>query len=166
MKIFVMSDVAHYPSGRWIVPLLLILLLAGYGITDSLAAIYKWTDENGKVYYSDKPPPAGQAEELEVDSEPSAATRGLSDEQRRQKQQRLLDAFAKERADKASAQDKADKEAEELNIWCARAKDELRQLNEATYLYNYDETGEKVIFSDEAREQATRDQEKKISKYC
>tara|TARA_B100001123_G_C14908137_1_gene866645 strand:- start:195 stop:677 length:483 start_codon:yes stop_codon:yes gene_type:complete len=130
------------------------------------ATIYKWTDENGKVHYSDQPPAAVKAEEMDVDSEPSATTNGLTDEQRQQKQKRLLDAFAKERADKKAAEEKVSKAAEERKIWCARAREELRQLKEATYLYDYDQTGEMVIYSKEAREKATQEQAARIDKNC
>ena len=101
-----------------------------------------------------------------MDSRPSATTNDLSDEQRQQKQQRLLDASAKERADKKAAEEKVTKTVEQRTIWCARSRDELRQLKEATYLYDYDETGEMIIYSKEAREKATQEQEARIDKNC
>ena len=146
--------------------LFLVVVVAGILIPETSAAVYKWVDENGKVHYSDKPPPQGEAQELDVESAPSTSTPALTDEQRLQKQQRLLDAFAKERADKKAEQEKLKKEKQERKIWCARARDELRQLKEAAYLYDYDESGEKVIYSKEAREKATREQEAQIKKYC
>ena len=158
--------VVNYPYFRSLVLSLALFALSGYFNSESQAAIYKWIDDNGKVHYSDQPPPASQAEEIDVDTAPSAPTNGLTDEQRQQKQQRLLDAFTKERADKKATEEKATKAAEERKSWCVRARDELRQLKEATYLYDYDESGEMIIYSKEAREQVAREQAARIDKYC
>jgi glutaredoxin len=42
--------------------LLLVLLVSGA----SLADMYKWTDESGKVHYSDSPPPGKKAKKLDL----------------------------------------------------------------------------------------------------
>ena len=67
----------------------------------------------------------------------------------------MLDAFTKERQEKEAEQAKLEEEQKERRIWCARAKDDLRELKEASYLYDYDDSGEKVVYSKEAREKAT-----------
>ena len=46
---------------------LLALLLILPGIV--LAEIYKWTDESGKVHYSDQPHPEGEAETVSVENQ-------------------------------------------------------------------------------------------------
>jgi glutaredoxin len=43
--------------------LLFVLLLSA---CNSHGAIYKWVDENGKVHFTDNPPDAAQAEEVEL----------------------------------------------------------------------------------------------------
>ncbi len=152
-----------------LVSLLLMLfvpLVMGLLGTPALGAIYKWVDENGKVHYSDKPPPEEGAQEMDIESDPAASTPSLTDAEHRQKQQRLLDAYSKERADKNAERAEADKKERERLVWCARAKDELREFKEASYLYDYDESGEKVIYSKEARESATREYAAEIERNC
>ncbi len=51
---------------------LIIAFLAG--LAAEAGQVYKWVDEDGNVHYSDQAPPEGQeAEELILDSTPSAA---------------------------------------------------------------------------------------------
>ena len=46
----------------------LLLLLMG-GVT--LAAVYKWVDESGRVHFGDSPPPESDAQQVEVPEGPS-----------------------------------------------------------------------------------------------
>ena len=146
--------------------LLTLVICLGLWSGPALGAIYKWVDENGKVHYSDQPPPEESSQELDIESDSSSTTPSLSDEEHRQKQQRLLDAYAKERADKKAERAKAAEEDEKLRVWCARAKDELRLMNQAGYLYDYDESGQKIIYSKEKRESATRAYAAEIEEKC
>ena len=147
---------------------LLLTLVTCLGLWSGPAsgAIYKWVDENGKVHYSDQPPPEESSEELDIESDSSSTTPSLTDEEHRQKQQRLLDAYAKERADKKAERAKVAEEDEKLRVWCARAKDELRLMKQAGYLYDYDESGQKIIYSKEKRESATRAYAAEIEEKC
>ena len=47
------------PSGFLLIALLALLLAAG-------ADIYRWTDAQGKVHYSDSPPPEAKAKQLKI----------------------------------------------------------------------------------------------------
>lgn len=49
---------------RWV--FLLILVLMGAFNTSALAQIYRWTDANGKVHFSDKPPPNQTVQPLQL----------------------------------------------------------------------------------------------------
>ena len=146
--------------------LLLVVVVSVCWAYEVIGAVYKWVDDNGKVHYSDKPPAQQDIQEMEVEHAPSVTTPGLTGEQRLHKQQRVLDAFAKERADKKAEQDKLAQEKQERKVWCARAKDELREISEAGYLYDYDENGEMVVLSKERRAQATSEAEAQIKKKC
>lgn len=146
--------------------LALIVVVSGCWAGAVAGAIYKWVDDQGKVHYSDKPPAQSDTQEMDVKSDPAAGTPGLNDDQRRQKQQRVLDAFAKERAEKEAERAKLAEEKKEQKEWCASARNELREIQEAGFLYDYDENGEKVIYSKEARAKATGDLEGRISKNC
>lgn len=147
--------------------LLMLVIYFGLWSTPTVGAIYKWVDENGKVHYSDQPPPEEEdSQEIDIESNSSSPTPTLTDEEHRQKRKRLLDAYSKERADKEAEQAKTAAAEEKRRIWCARANDELRQMKQAGYLYDYDESGQKVIYSKEKRETATRQYAAEIEENC
>lgn len=129
------------------------------------AGIYKWVDENGKVQYSDKPPASG-AEEMDVKVEPTGSATQVSDAERRDKLKRLLDAFDKERAEKQALAEEASEEKRAKAEECAGMRDELAELKGASYLYDYDEAGNKVIFTKEERAKATAEHEEAYAKHC
>jgi hypothetical protein len=129
------------------------------------AAIYKWVDENGKVHYSDKAP-ADDAPEMDIESAPSTTGPTLTETQRKAKQQRLLDAFEKERNDKEAAEAAAAQQKKELKSWCRQSREQLAQVRSAGYLYDYDEDGNTVVLSHEQRAAATKKYEDRIKKYC
>lgn len=59
---------------------ILLLCLASLPLAVGAAELYKWTDEKGRVHYSDKPPPEGVKAESrtlpeEADSDPAASPR-------------------------------------------------------------------------------------------
>ena len=144
----------------WSAALLTVLLPA-----IAHAAIFKWTDENGKVHYSDKPP-AEEAEQLDVDTGDAGTGSSLTDTQRKLKQQKLLDAFEKEREDKKAADGKAKEEKKQRMAWCQRAKEELARYRSASHLYDYDDDGNKVVYSRAPRESVLRDYQKQIEYNC
>jgi hypothetical protein len=53
-----------------------VLLLAMS--TSSFGQMYKWVDKEGKVHYSDKPPPAGAKQQPTRDNQPSPTAKGKS----------------------------------------------------------------------------------------
>ena len=132
---------------------------------DAGAAVYKWTDENGNVYYSDKPPTVDAAE-MDIESSSQSTAPTLSESERKRKQQRLLDAFEKERNDKKAAQAKAAEEKKLREAWCRRAKQELAEYRAAAHLYDYDEDGNKVVLSHEARAAAEQRYAADIKELC
>ena len=61
------------------------------------AEIYKWTDENGGVHYGERPSNPN-SEKIEIKSSTSQPDEGL--EKHRKKQQKLLQSYEDERAEK------------------------------------------------------------------
>jgi hypothetical protein len=135
---------------------LVVLSLAFCAAHNAVAAdnVYKWLDKNGKVHFGDRPPPdASASEALDIKS-------------RRARQRRLLDSFEHDRAEKkhARAEDKERRKAQALK--CLHAKDDLDQMRQASYLYDLNAAGEKIIQSAAERQQATLRLEKLIKKNC
>src|SRR5512143_3381932 len=128
---------------------LAVALLAGtYGAAAS-AALYKWTDANGRVVYSDQPPlNAAKTEQLRGAPPPANPNAAKELAQREAE-------FKKRQADAAKAEEKAGKDrvsAEKHVEACAQAKGQLRQLAESQLaIYRYNEKGEREVMDDDAR---------------
>ena len=76
------------------------------------AEIYKWTDENGKVHFSDKPI-GEKSETLDIKVKPSAPVSAKSRDERKQRADQYLRARQEERAE-------ADKKQKELVNKCGQ----------------------------------------------
>ncbi len=127
---------------------LLACLLCTAIATPAFAALYKWTDAQGRIVYSDQPPSANvKTEQLRGPPPPANpnAAKELAqkqvDYQKRQKD--TAEAAAKGDKDRADATKRAE--------LCAQAKGQLRQLSENQILiYRYNEKGEREVMDEDA----------------
>lgn len=129
------------------------------------AEIYRWVDEHGEVHYGDRPP-AGGAEAIELapgvvdpPGDPAAA-------QRRRRQQKVIDAFGKQRAEREAAREEARAEAEERQARCRKARERLAQASDARYLYVPAEDGARDVLSDEQRRRLTERMQQAVERWC
>ena len=104
------------------------------------AALYKWTDAQGRIVYSDQPPAANVKTE-----HPNAAKEFAQREAE----------YRKKQADAAEAAAKVEKErgdSAKLAESCAQARGQLKQLTESQLaIYRYNDKGEREIMDDDAR---------------
>jgi hypothetical protein len=125
-----------------------LLLAAGYAAT-SAATLYKWTDAQGRIVYSDQPPQANvKTEQLRgapPPANPNAAKELAQREADFRKRQADADkAAAKAGKDSANSADHAES--------CAQARGQLKQLAESQLaIYRYNEKGEREIMDEDAR---------------
>jgi hypothetical protein len=128
------------------------------------AQLYKWTDAQGKVHYTDQPPTldsqtvkpgtAGQAETT------SEATKSLDAKEQ---------AYQKRRKEAEEARAKADKEAEQARIArenCDKARKNLGTLQNTPRVYSTDAAGQRVYMDDAARASSMDKSQKAISEFC
>jgi len=120
---------ARYRSMRTAAFLLAGLMLAS---ASAGAGLYKWTDSEGRVHYSDQPPSQQASERVRpgnsdrLEQEALAARRALADKLMDSDQQRRR---AQEAATQREAeQDKARQKAER----CARARERLQKLSQSS----------------------------------
>jgi Domain of unknown function (DUF4124) len=122
----------------------------------SMAAMYKWVDENGRVAYGDTPPAGVKAEKLSSSPAPAdpAAVRDLANkdaEFRKRMQQRSDDDSKVEK----------DRVAENLRrTQCQQAVGRVRSLRQDANVYRYDAKGDKVFLDTAARENAIAENNK------
>lgn len=127
------------------------------------AEVYKWTDENGRVHYGDRPQ-GSESEKLDIKTSVPKPDAELDNH--REKQRKLLDVFAEERAVKNQEKAAAEKKKKELKQQCAERKDYLRKLKRSASLYELDEKGNRQYLSNESHDKKIADVEKQIQKYC
>lgn len=146
--------------------LALLLALAPLLVPASPAGeIYKWVDPQGKVHYGDRAPAAG-AHKLDVPVTRDDAADASAAESRREKRDRLLRAFEKERRARDAQRAEEKRQRAEERRRCRTAQDNLQRVREAAYLYKRDEKGERVIYSDEQRREATKKWERAVEQWC
>ena len=152
--------------------LLTLLMLSS---ANAIAGLSKWVDADGKVHYSDQPPPPNvKAKTLRVTSDVAAPTSAsgvaaasapaapkttaeLEAELKKAQQAK------KEAADKA-AKEQARIEAEKAN--CAAAQQNLRTLQDGVRITEIDAKGERSYLGDEQRRQRMEKAQQDVKAYC
>ena len=113
------------------------------------AALYKWTDPQGRVVYSDQPPTANVKTEQLRPPPPPANPNAAKDFAQREAD------YRKRQAESAEAAGKAEKErtetAKRADV-CAQAKGQLKALSESQLaIFRYNEKGEREVMDEDAR---------------
>jgi hypothetical protein len=131
-------------------PLLLgTVLLAATCAGAASAALYKWTDSQGRIVYSDQPPAANVKTEQLKPPPPAANPNAAKEFAQREAE------YKKKQADAAEAAAKAEKDhidSSKLVEVCAQARGQLKQLNESQLaVIRYNEKGEREVLDEDAR---------------
>lgn len=129
------------------------LLLAG---SAGAAGLYKWTDAQGDVHYTQDPPPQGQYQQLTAPPPPPAAAPDDA-------LQKARDALTPPPPPTGDAkQDKLQAEVDQRN--CDVAKHNLDTFTTHRRVQN--EKGEIVILGDDERKAKIKEAQDQITKYC
>lgn len=134
--------------------LLFVLALAcAAEAAEAAAALYKWTDAQGRTVYSDQPPPPS-VKSVQLSAPPPPADPNAAKELA----QKEAD-FRKRQADDAQALSKSDNARatdEQHSQNCAQARSNLRQLADSQMaIYRYNAKGEREAMDGAARAQET-----------
>lgn len=142
----------------------LLLSFSAYG------ALHKWVDADGKVHYSDAPPPANAKEQpVKVKAAPAAATTPSSgvpaakSVAEREAEYRKAQK-AKQEAEQKAAQQQEEAQARKRN--CEIAQQNLKALESGGPMTVYDAKGERAFLDDSARQQRIEDARRSISSNC
>jgi hypothetical protein len=147
-----------------------LLLLFGSTVN---ADVYKWVDKNGKIQYSDQPPPSGDGKKLKRHSKdtvesPSAQSGATAGKPAASTADQELE-YRKRKAEKEEAEKKQQAEAEtaEKNKeYCNSLRGELSSHSNGVRLVRYNEKGERVFLDDKERAVSKEKLEQRISKEC
>ena len=144
----------------------LLLITLTLTSVDSLAELFKWVDENGKVHYGDNPNASQPTVEMNIDHTPSAVSPPDDDMSRAEKRERLLQSMQEDRIEKQEQREKQRAQKAKNRQKCNRARDLMRHYVRANALYQLDREGDRVYMSDAERARATKKLQARISKYC
>ena len=136
---------------------LLFLSVSAHG------ALNKWVDADGKVHYSDEPPPSNvKSKTLAIPSAASGVPAQKSIAEREAERKKSLK--AKEEAAQKAAQQQESELAKQKN--CAGAKANLNTLESHAPVATYNDKGERSLMDDSARQQGIEEANRQISMYC
>jgi len=131
------------------------------------AAVYKWVDAQGNVYYGERPPSGARSGVREVHvPAPHSPAPGEPSATRFEQRQKLLDALEadrKERRDKASQSAAV---AEKRAIQCAKARKFLQAAPRARGLLRKGESGAREEMTDAERNAYMAQFSKDYKKHC
>jgi hypothetical protein len=143
------------------------------------AQMYKWVDENGKVQYSDKPPPSNVKTQKLRPAAPAASAPAAKDDKGEAKKDAAKagpktaaeqeQAFRKRQLDAAKAQQEdAQKQAGvgEKAENCKRAKAALANLQIGGRQMRIDDKGERVFLDDQQIAQETAKAQQEVAAAC
>jgi Domain of unknown function (DUF4124) len=135
------------PRKRVAAAFVLTMLLAAVA-APAAGAMYKWTDANGHVVYSDQPPPPSVKSELLTAAPPPANPNAVKENALKDveiKQRQLLRAEQEKKGEK----DRVD--AAKKTELCTQVRGQLKTYESDTPVYRFDEKGERVYVDDVAR---------------
>lgn len=140
------------------------------------AQIYQWKDANGKVHYSDQPPPATAKQErtftprLPPAATAAAASAGADAPPAADSVQDQEAAFKQRQVEQEEARAQQDKEnaaANERKRNCEMAKGNLRNLETGGRQVRFDpQTGERAYLSDAEVSDAINDARRAVDQWC
>ena len=128
------------------------------------AEIYKWTDEYGRVHYGEKPA-SETTEKIEIKSSTPSRDSGI-DEDRKEKQRKLLEVLEGERQEKEQIKAEELKQKRDIDRKCAELKDYHKTLKEVNLLYDLDEQGNRKFLSEKDHKKEIAEVEETMEKYC
>ena len=133
--------------------------------------LYRWVDENGRVQYSDRPPPPGVGSQTEVKKrKPRAAPPAATENRAAPKTYVEQEAeFRKRQVEKAEQEAKEQQEkqaAAERKRQCEEARNHLGGLKAGAQLVKYNAAGEREFLDDKGRAEEIARTEKTIATLC
>jgi len=134
---------------------------------NTYAQLIKWVDANGKVHYSDSPPPDDvKAETLHISTSHAASSSAPPAAKTIAEQEAELKKTQKAKLEAAQKEAKAQEQARIKQSNCAQARTQLSTMQDSPRIATYDANGERSIMDDATRQQRIQDAQKAISDYC
>lgn len=131
------------------------------------AGLNKWVDAEGKVHYSDTPPPEVKTQSVrnisgkgQAEAPTSYSPKTIAEREADLKKAKL------EKDDAAQKRAREDANAEIKKRNCEAARNNERAIEEGSRITSYDEKGERIYLDDDARAQRLEEARKAIAANC
>lgn len=150
-------------------PVQLFIALAILLATATVAAqVYKWVDKDGKVQYSDTPPPASatKAEAKRIDAAPAVTSTSAAPVKSLQDRTKDYDKRKADDAEKAKKIDVAKQNTEINASNCSNARSVLRELETGRPVTRTTESGTREFMDDDARQAEMAKARKSVADFC
>jgi hypothetical protein len=150
-----------------------LLILLALLSANAFAVVNKWVDADGRVNYSDLPPPANvKAKPLHSASDASASASGVPAASAPAAPKTIAERAAeldkakqaKQEAAAKAAQEQAAADAKKAN--CDAAQQNLRTLQAGTRIVEIDASGQRSYLDDAQRQQRIAKAQQDIATYC
>ena len=128
------------------------------------AELYRWTDDNGKVHFSDQPRGGDGMEQMEEPT-PTKLGQGESIRQINERLDRLRTSEAERTAKEQKEQQKLQAKRDKLNAQCDRERKRLDRFRNYR-MYRLDNNGERVYYNKEEVAEKISEISEWISKNC
>ena len=147
----------------------LFILLASMSLApNSNAQVYKWTDKEGKVHYSDKPID-DKSKTLKMERKPNEKEIYQANKRARSiinHQQKLQEIAQDDANDNKIIADKAQIEERKRLAFCQSANRQIRRLGAGRTNYTNNEDGTRNYLSDENKNKMIDDYKSEMVKRC
>ena len=130
--------------------------------------VFRWVDDAGRVHYGNRAPAGSDAEVVPL--RPGAAAGSSATQQtdatRRERQQRLLDAYAYDRQQRALAAEQAARRQKAVGGHCRDLRIVWRQLSHAGPIYDRKPDGQRDYLDERQRRERKADVEREFAQLC
>ena len=133
------------------------------------AEVYKWTDEQGRVHFSDKPPSEDTPEyqlRTPASADNASPQESLTDAERRARQRKLSDSLEADRRDMEQADAKRKEQQARREHNCNVARGELDASKKANQIYDYDQQGNRVFYNEAQKQRYLESIRAAVRKWC
>jgi outer membrane biosynthesis protein TonB len=127
----------------------------------AMAQLYKWVDKDGRVHYSDQPPPSQESKQIAVPTAPSAP----APKSAVAKEKDLERVRAEEKEKEKVAADKERKAAIDAEN-CKNARNYLRTVTSGGRIATYNDKGEPELLDDKQIEIEKAKAQKAVDEAC
>ncbi|MEN8166539.1 MAG: DUF4124 domain-containing protein [Pseudomonadota bacterium] len=129
------------------------------------ADVYKWTDAQGRVHYSDRPM-SDASQPLKVTPAPPISDPSTHQVDRKRLRQRMLDVYREERTQKRQLLAEQKQEKAKRKRMCHQSRDRYESFSSSSAIYDRDENGERRYLENKERKRFIAKLKSDVDRWC